>query len=116
PLSNRTNIILTKRHQNELGSGVFCYSNINDILWEYRNYGDEQVNMFICGGERVFSDFLPYADYIHLTIVDNVFEHSDRYFPEFSLDEFEVVSNVKNAADEKYPYDYYFITYKRKDS
>lgn len=114
PLKNRKNIILTSKGKEGLPSGVFTYSSTDKILAEYKNYAEEDVKLYICGGEKVYEAFLPYANTINLTIVDHSFTQSDRYFPKFSLDEWEVVSNEKNCADETYPYDYYFVTYTRK--
>lgn len=116
PLKNRKNIILTSRGKEGLPSGVFIYPNAEKILTEYENYADEDIQLYICGGEKVYEAFLPYADTINLTIVDHTFPHSDRFFPKVSLDDWEIVSNEKNEADEIYPYDYYFITYQRRNN
>lgn len=114
PLSNRTNIVLSRNSNIKLPSGVFHYTSAQDILFEYENYAEKDIKLSICGGEKVYEEFLPYADNIELTIVDHEFEYADRHFPQFSLDDWKVVENIKNAADESYPYDYYFVTYERK--
>jgi dihydrofolate reductase len=72
--------------------------------------------MFICGGQKVYEEFLPFADYIHLTIVNHSFEKADRHFPKFSLDEFKPIENIEINADEKYPHNYNFVTYQRRNN
>jgi dihydrofolate reductase len=115
PLSNRYNIVLSRNPNIELPDEVYHYQSVNDILFEYENYADKNVKLFVCGGEKVYSEFLPFSDYIHLTIVDHKFVKSDRQFPEFSIDEFKPVERIEIKADENYPYDYYFVTYERKN-
>jgi dihydrofolate reductase len=112
PLPKRYNLVLTRKINHDLPSDVFVYHSVPDIIHEYENYAEKEIELFVCGGEKVYKEFLPHADYIHLTIVDHKFPKSDRHFPKFDLSEWEVVSNIKNAADENYPYDYYFVTYK----
>lgn len=114
PLSGRQNIVLSRNPKIKLPEGVYHYQSVEDILFEYHNHGDSSVPLWICGGEKVYKEFLPHANKIYLTIVNHVFPDSDRYFPEFSLDKWEVVDNVKNSATEDYPHDYYFISYKRR--
>jgi dihydrofolate reductase len=114
PLKNRHNIVLSSKGKEGLPSGIFTYPSLEKIMTEYHQYAKNNIELFICGGENVYKEFLPYADYIHLTIVDHIFPKSDRYFPEFTIEEWEVESNVKNEATEDYPYDYYFVTYKKR--
>lgn len=114
PLSHRHNIILSSKDKSHFPSGVHVYSNAKEILHEYENYAEKGIKLLICGGVRVYSEFLPFADSIFLTIVDHKFPESDTKFPVFSLDEWGVATNVKNEKDDAYPYDYYFIEYKRK--
>lgn len=114
PLPKRYNLVLTRKVKHDLPNEVFTYQSVADVLHEYENYAEKEIDLMVCGGQKVYEEFLPHADYIHLTIVDHKFPKSDRFFPQFDLSEWEVVSNVKNAADENYPYDYYFVKYKRR--
>jgi dihydrofolate reductase len=114
PLSNRTSIVLSRDPNVKLPNGVFHYQSVDDVLFEYENYADKKIKLFICGGERVYSEFLPYADYIHLTIVNHQFPNADRHFPQFSLDEWKVIENIGVKADGSYPHDYSFVTYERR--
>jgi dihydrofolate reductase len=115
PLRNRHNIVLSRNPKIDLPDEVYHYQSVKDVIFEYENYAEKEVKLFVCGGQKVYEEFLPYADYIHLTIVDHKFEKTDRQFVNFSLDEWKPIESIKNAADEKYPHDYYFVTYERKN-
>jgi dihydrofolate reductase len=114
PLPNRQNIVITSDTMAEYHPEVSVYPSAQDVYFDYINYTEKDVDLFICGGEMVYKDFLPHADFIQLTIVDHEFEEADRHFPEFDLNEWKPVNLIKNEADENYPYDYYFALYERK--
>lgn len=113
PLPKRHNIVLSRQNI-KLPNGVYHYTSVNQVLREYNSYAEENVELFICGGEQLYKDFLPYANRIYLTIVDHSFPEADRHFTEFSLDEWKVTSHVKHEANGDYPYNYSFVTYERK--
>jgi len=113
PLSHRINIVLTKDKKFHC-RGVFTYHSIEEVLRQYKHYGESKPNLFVIGGEQIYRQFLRYADRIYLTIIDHTFENADAYFPKFDLNEWKVISNIKNEADENNPYDHYFVTCERK--
>lgn len=114
PLSGRTNIVLSRNPNIKLPSGVYHYMSVQDILFEYEQYAEKQIDLWICGGEKVYQEFLPFTDYIYLTEVNHQFQHSDRHFPKFSTEEWQVIDTVHNDTTDDYSYDYSFVTYKRK--
>lgn len=114
PLSGRVNILLTSDTQTQYHPELNVYPSVEDILHDYKVHADSDVNLFICGGEKVYEAFLPHADVIELTIVDHVFKEADKFFPAFSLSDFKPVETVHNWASEDYPFDYSFVTYQRR--
>lgn len=114
PLPNRKNIILTHKPKSDFPSDVYVYHSVEDILRQYENYAEKQVEVFVIGGSSTYKQFLPYADRIYLTIINNKFPHADSYFPRISLDEWRVIEHIENKADDKNMYDYDFVTYERK--
>ncbi|AZV43544.1 hypothetical protein BAOM_2935 [Peribacillus asahii] len=114
PLPERTNLVLSRDANYDPHPAVFVYSSIKDIIREYETYSDISEQVMILGGSSIYKQFLPYADSIELTVIHHEFDKVDAFFPEFSLDEFEVVNNVFNSKDNKNPYDYSFVSYKRK--
>lgn len=114
PLSNRTNIVLSRDSKYDPHPTVYVYGDIETVLHEYVNYGEEEVDVFVIGGDSIYRQFLKYADFIELTVINNYFPEADSFFPEIDLSEFRVVKHVLHKADKDNPYDHSFITYKRK--
>lgn len=65
--------------------------------------------VFVIGGGEIYTQTLPETHFIYLTEIDQIIE-GDSYFPQFSLDEFNL---VQSDSREK-PLPYKFNTYKRK--
>lgn len=113
PLPKRSNIVLTHDKKYKTDPSVYIYHTTNDILHEYNSYGEGQVELFICGGEQIYKEFLPHADRAILTLIDHEFPKIDTYFPRLP-DEFKPVSRQEYQADDKNLYDHSIITYERK--
>ena len=114
PLSHRTNIILSRDQKYDPHPSVYVYESVEQVLHEYHNYGESQPDVYVIGGAKLYEEFLPHADYIHLTIVDYRFPEADVFFPRFSIDEFKPVERKYCWKDKNNAYDYTFITYERK--
>lgn len=114
PLKNRTNIILTHNPDYTVDyEDCHVYNSVDDILLDYKRHSLPDDEIMIIGGASIYSQFLPYAQRIYLTIIDHTFE-ADSYFTEFSLDEWKVVSHDTVEPDEKNKYKHHFVTYERK--
>jgi len=66
-------------------------------------------DIFICGGERVFRDFLPLADRLYITEIDLKVD-GDAFFPGFDASLYDLVSEERYSG----PPDYICRTYERK--
>ena len=86
-LEGRTNIVLTRNKNYKCKGAVICHS-VEAVLEEIKKYRSEDV--YIIGGESVYQAFMPYADRIHLTRIDYVYE-ADTFFPEISPDEWSLM-------------------------
>ena len=86
-----------------------CSHSVEAVLEEIKKYRSEDV--YIIGGESVYQAFMPYADRIHLTRIDYVYE-ADTFFPEISPDEW----SLTDVSDEQTYFDliYDFRCYERK--
>lgn len=115
PLSNRTNIILTRDTKAMPPYGTFIYNSLESVIDEYVNYNEKENELFICGGSEIYKQSLPYAERIYLTVIEHEFPKADAYFPQFSLLDWKVTGNIKNAADEDNPYDYCFVRYEKRN-
>jgi len=67
----------------------------------------------IIGGASFYEQMISRADRMYLTYVDAICE-GDAWFPEFSMDDWEVFEESQHAADDKNNYSFTIRCYKRK--
>jgi len=83
PLPNRTNIVVT-RDPSWQADGVVVASSIEDALAKAEKNppagGDSEV--FIMGGGQIYNQALPFADRLHLTLIEAK-KDADIFFPEY---------------------------------
>jgi dihydrofolate reductase len=104
PLSNRTNIVLTRQQDYSIAGCVI----VHDLKSAFAACaGADEV--FICGGEEVFSETIDLADRIYLTIIHKQVE-GDAFFPDIPQF-FEEVE--RRRVDDDIPYD--VVLYTRKE-
>ena len=108
PLPNRTNIIIT-RDQNFIDDQIIITHSLEQAL---AKANEIQEDVFVIGGGEIYKQAMEYVDVIYLTEVHHEF-NGDTYFPEIDEESFQEVERVHHMKDEKHPYSYSFITYKR---
>ena len=104
PLPNRKNIVLS--------NSKLEYDKIDQRTFEEILNLPSEMNINVIGGQSIYEQFLPYADRILLTIVDQKFPKADTFFPELPY-EWLVEDSVRNYADDNHDYDYYYVTYRK---
>ncbi len=77
PLPNRINIIL-KRNKIDI-EGVEVVNSVNEALNLAKEYNKK---IFIIGGGQIYNLFLPLADKLYLTLINDG-KKADIFFPEF---------------------------------
>ncbi len=77
PLKDRINIVLTRNVNFKDDRIIICRS-IDEILQEIKKYDTD--NVFIIGGESVYTQFLPYCSEAYVTKIKNTYT-ADKYFP-----------------------------------
>ena len=108
-LPNRRNIVLT-RQKGASFPGTEVYSSIDEALSKCSH--DEKV--YIMGGAQVYTQALPMADELEITLVHNSPAQADTFFPEFGSDEtWHLINREDHDPDEKNPFPYSFLTYRR---
>lgn len=115
-LPNRQNIVITRNTKHDLPNDVYVYNSIHDVIHEYNNYSNKEVDLWVIGGQQIYEQFIEHADRLYLTVIDNYFQKVDTFFPPFNLLDWMVIENKENKADEKNPYDHYFVTYERRNN
>ncbi len=76
PLKERKNIILTT-NKNYFGEDMIIYHSLDKLLQEIKAHSQEDV--FVIGGESVYSQLLPYCTEIYVTKIEKAYE-ADKYF------------------------------------
>lgn len=104
-LPNREHIILSHQNCSILGAKIY---NSKESLLEYLNSLDEEV--FIIGGASIYKLFVPYADELILTEINEEDMSADVYFPEFNKDNYER-KVLKENSDNKISYKH--VSYRR---
>ena len=114
PLSNRTNIILTRNRRFSLPEGVLKAESFERVLEMAKN---EQLKViietiFIIGGQQVYEEALkhPACDKIYLTHIHKDFG-CDTFFPAFE-DSFELLQSYEPVSEQGITY--HFAEYVRK--
>lgn len=106
-LPNRRNIVLQLKEESNI-EGVDIFNNIPDIL---DNVKDEQ-EVFITGGASIYKQFLPYANKLYLTEVDEECSDASVYFPSFDKNLYKK-SIISKECDNDI--NYQFVIYERID-
>ena len=109
PLAGRTNIVLTRNPEYQVKDAIVVHS-VEELLAELKNYDTRDV--YVIGGDSVYSQLLPYCDTAHVTKIDRSYE-ADTYFPNLDASgEWEITAE----SDEQSYFDttYHFLKYERK--
>ncbi len=110
PLPNRTHIIITrdKKYRTPHEHCIVVHS-----LKEALDLVNENEVSYIIGGGEIYALALKYADTIELTRVHHSFE-ADAFFPEIDEKAWELVAEEYHSRDERHPYDFTYLSYRKK--
>ncbi len=110
PLPGRKIIVVT-RQKNYDAQGCTVVESLKDAICEAKKDGE----VYIAGGGEIYRQVinLHQTRRIFLTRIYANFE-GDSFFPDIDEDKWELIDLEKHNADEKNPYPYAFLTYKRK--
>ena len=107
-LPNREHVVIT-RNGNYNKTGITVVSSIEEAI----KVCPKNEEVFIIGGAEIYSQAIEIADKIDITKIHSSFE-ADAFFPEFDLNQWEIVSSVYHPIDERHAIDFTFQTYLRK--
>ena len=82
PLYGRRTLVLT-RDRSFHCSGAEIYHDLDSLLAKLRTLPSDRI--YICGGESVYRQFLPYLDSADITMIDYCYQ-ADRHFPDLDGD------------------------------
>ena len=102
-LPGRNNIVLT--------SGDIDVDNIK-VLHDYKEvFSLEEDEIYIIGGESIYRLFLPYADNLYLTEIDEEDTLADSYFPYFDKEDY-IKEIIRDSSSNDLNYS--FVRYRKK--
>ena len=104
-LPNRRNVVLSRRNKDFPGCDV--YSSLEKALRHCAP--DEEV--YIIGGASVYRQAIKVADRLCLTEIDDVPEHADTFFPDYS--DWHIETKETHPKDERHAFEYAFVDYVR---
>ena len=108
-LPNRRNIVLTRQQGLNI-PGVEIFHSLPEALEACAT----DAEVFIMGGEAVYTEGLAHAERLYLTHVHNTPAQADAFFPEISAEVWTATETTRFEADEKNECPYSFTTYVRK--
>lgn len=108
PLPGRPNIVVTRDRSYEAPAGAQAVHAAEEVLSQY----SKEQELFVIGGTEIFRLFMPYADRMYITEINEQFP-ADTHFPEIDKKEWKEVSRERGVKDELNPYEYDFVLYER---
>jgi dihydrofolate reductase len=108
PLPKRTSLVITDVADEQIDNCLMAYS-IEEAIGKMETKREN----FIIGGGSIYKQFMPFANKLYITRVNKDFE-ADTFFPEISLEEWELTEKINVNDDNQNDFNYSFETYVRK--
>ena len=103
-LPGRKNIVISSNSEYQ-APGATVVTSVDEAL---RIADNEEI--FVIGGGKIYSEFLPYADNLYLTEIDAECPDADTYFPQFNkADYIKKIINYYNIDGTEF----YHVVYKK---
>ena len=109
-LPDRHNIIITRNTDLKIPKAEI----FTDLTLAFQTLSKQNIpEIFVIGGEAIYTLALPHAHKLYLTFIDATIT-GDAFFPDFNPDDFNELSRETHCADDNNPYDYCFIEFLKK--
>jgi len=111
PLPGRTNIIVT-RSESDYRSVVLVTHSLEEAIEKASAYAKASVDkkeidseeIFVIGGGSIYAQAISLADKLYLTVVDDIVEDADTFFPEYS--QFNKIIKEEHFETDKFKYSF----------
>ena len=104
-LPHRRNIVISSTIRTL--PGCDCFPSLQQALDSCR----EDEHVFVIGGASIYAQTVPYAERLLLTVVDDIPQNADAFFPPF--DRWLCRSSHFHPQDERHSQQFWFNTYTR---
>ena len=108
-LPNRTNVVITRNAQASF-KDCEIYNQLNSAIRHHRH----EDEIFIIGGAAIYAQSIDIADKLYITLVHNVFDDADVFFPAINEAEWTLTESQDYPSDDKHLYPYTFKTFFKK--
>lgn len=98
PLPDRKNIILSR---NLIDSNVFIFDNFEEVL----DFTKDEDEVFIIGGQDIYSQTIDKVNKLYLTTIDANIE-GDKYFPEIDISKWKKIRSENFSKDQNNTHDF----------
>lgn len=112
PLPNRTNIVVT-RDRDFVPAGVRVAHSLDEALAIATTDLPTDRQVFVIGGENLYTQMLPRAERLYVTLVDAEIE-GDARFPALDWRQWRELERREHPADDRNRYACRFLTLERK--
>lgn len=113
PLPNRTNIVITAQRDFAPPGALVAHSLDQALTLAAAHVAPAKPEIFVIGGETLYTQMLPLADRLYLTQVATTVE-GDAWFPPFDQEAWQELEQHAHPADEKNAYACVFRLLERK--
>ena len=104
-LPNRRNVVISRTKTSFPGCDTYA------SLEEAISHCQPDEDIYIIGGASVYEQALPVADRLCLTEIDDVPEHADTFFPDYTA--WKELSREEHGTDERHKHRFAFVDYVR---
>ena len=98
PLPERKNIVLSR---NLMDPDVFIFDNFEEVL----NFTKNEDEVFIIGGQDIYSQTIDKVNKLYLTTIDANIE-GDKYFPEIDISKWKKIRSENFSKDQNNTHDF----------
>ncbi|MCK7494741.1 MAG: dihydrofolate reductase [Comamonadaceae bacterium] len=112
PLPNRTNIVVSRDPAYAPGGARIAHS-LDDALTIAAAALPPDRQVFVIGGENLYTQMLPRAERLHVTLVDADLD-GDARFPDLDWQQWRELERRDHPADDRNRYACRFLTLERK--
>ena len=106
-LPHRRNMVISHSRKHICGCETFC--TIEDAL----AHCSSQEDIFVIGGASIYQQMLPLAHHLYLTLVDDIPQSADAFFPEIDEQEWETMEQEDKHEGK---WNYRFVHMRRKSA
>ena len=88
-LTDRHHVVLTQEKGYEVPEGVEVIHSFADCM---RKYGNSEEEIFIIGGGEIYTMFMPYAQRMYLTHINEIYFNAQVFFPHIDENDWDVTT------------------------